>query len=198
MTRLNVTTAGATLALAVIMAGCTAVGGSPSDDSPTGNNRPAETASAPDTTSTDATTAEPTDEPTTTEPEPSTSDTLKFGQTNKWQDGLSITIGKPAPYKPSESAAGTEGFTKFVVFDVTIVNQTGKAWDPSLFMSSLQSANEEASEVYDSARLKDRPSTKLLNGREVKFKIAYGVKDPADLVLEVTPDFEHEAALYQS
>lgn len=77
------------------------------------------------------------------------------------------------------------------------MNATGAPWDPALFQASLQSANEEGSKIYDS-ELPEDPRTKLLNGREAKFTIAFGVKDPADLVLEVTPDFEHESVLYAS
>jgi hypothetical protein len=38
--------------------------------------------------------------------------------------------------------------------------------------------------------------TTLLPGREAVFKIAYSVTNPADIVLEVSPDFEHENVIY--
>ncbi len=111
--------------------------------------------------------------------------------------GLAVTISSPQPYEPSEYAAGTDGFTHFIVVDVTVVNQTGAPWDPVLFYSTLQSANQEASEVFDSPTLSGPPSTTLLDGREAVFQIGFGVADPADLVLEVTPDFSHEPLIYQ-
>lgn len=185
---------GAALAVAILFAGCTATGSEPKSASsePVGNNRPA--SSAPASPEAEPTTApEETSEAAPTEEE----DAKPFGSSWTWDDGLAITVSKPKDYKPSEYA-GQEGYTKYVMFDVTLVNKSSKAWDPSLFFATLQSGNEEAPEIYDSAKLKDRPSTKLLKGREVTFQIAFAVKDPKDLVLEVTPDFEHNAALYQS
>jgi len=81
---------------------------------------------------------------------------------------------------------------------VRIVNGTSENWDPSLFYATLQSGNQEASQVYDSGQLGDSPSTSLLPGREVQFQIAFGVNDPADLVLEVAPDFTYKNVIFHS
>lgn len=190
---------GAALAVAILFAGCTATVGDPKPvaSEPAGTNRPA--SSAPAATEVEPTAAEETTEaePTEAEATEEEQDAKPFGSSWTWDDGLSITVSKPKDYKPSEYS-GQEGYTKYVMFDVTLVNKSTKAWDPSIFFATLQSGNEEAPEIYDSAKLKDRPSTKLLKGREVTFQIAFAVKDPKDLVLEVTPDFEHNAALYQS
>lgn len=114
-----------------------------------------------------------------------------------WQDGLAVTVGAPKPFKPSESAAGTEKSTRFVAFEIRVVNKTGRAWDPVTFHTSVQSNNEEADEVFDSEQLKDAPQTKVLSGREAKFTVAYGVANVQDLVMEVTPDYEHDPVLFQ-
>ncbi|MCT1458490.1 hypothetical protein M3G03_02855 [Aestuariimicrobium sp. p3-SID1156] len=191
---------GAALAVAILFAGCTATGGEPKPaaSEPAGTNRPA--FSAPAATEGEPTAAEETTEaePTEAEATEEEQDAKPFGSSWTWEDGLSITVSKPKDYKPNVYAAGTEGFTKFVVFDVTLVNKSTKTWDPSMFSASMQSGNEEASEVYDYGKLKERPNTKLLKGREVTFQIAFGVKDPKDLVLEVTPDWERKPALYHS
>ena len=120
-----------------------------------------------------------------------------FGEAFAWEDGLAVTVGKPKKYVPSEYAAGTDGFDTYVAFEVRIVNKTGSAWDPTLFTASVQSNNEEASQVYDSEKLRESPRTKVLNGREAKFTVAFGVANPSDLVMEVAPDFEHESVLFQ-
>ena len=39
------------------------------------------------------------------------------------------------------------------------------------------------------------PSAKVLDGREVTFRTAFAVVDAGDLVVEVTPDFQHAAGL---
>ena len=110
----------------------------------------------------------------------------------------SLAVGKPSSFKPGEWAIGKEKFTKFVVFDVRVVNKTGKPWDPSLISATIQSSNQEGSQVYDSGSLGEDPSTELLNGREVKFKIAFGVHEPKDLVLATAPDFAHDSAIFTS
>ena len=42
------------------------------------------------------------------------------------------------------------------------------------------------------------PSAKVLDGREVTFRTAFAVVDAGDLVVEVTPDFQHESVLVTS
>ena len=181
--------------VALLATACSAVGAQPTATAPAGVNQPSTSSvsSAPNT-------PEPTEEETTDAPPSESVDdmTAKFGEAFAWEDGLSLTISKPTAYKPSEYAAAGDKFKKFVVFDVRVVNKTGKTWDPSLLYLTMQSSNQEGDRVFDSSKLGDEPNTKLLNGREAKFKVAFGVADPADLVLEVTPDFDHESALFTS
>lgn len=172
---------------ALSLAGCTSVTASPSVSAPAGANRPSVTASADTTTSASSS-------PSSSKPDDGVA---AFGSAFSWQDGLSITVSKPAPYAPSKYAANGKTFTHFVVVDVVIVNKTGAAWDPAMIYATLQSANQEGERVFDSSQLPPEPSTKLLNGREAKFKMAFGVADPADLVLEIRPDFDHESVLFQ-
>lgn len=181
---------------AVLLTACGGTTGTADDTPAAGTNRPAETASA------EPESAEPESaEPESAEPEASPTEEetgpLTFGETTTYEDGLEVTVGAPKPFKASETAAGAEGFPAAVAFDVVIVNGTGANFDPSLFSTTLQSANTEGSEVYDSEQnVGGSPSTTLLPGREAKFRIAYAVQDPADLVLEVSPSFEHNAALF--
>ena len=120
-----------------------------------------------------------------------------FGEAFTYDDGLSVTVGKPTTYQASVWAWASDRYLDFVAFEVFVVNKTGGVWDPGLFYVTVQSDNEEGDQVYDSEKLKSAPTTKLLNGREAKFTVAFGVANPKDLVMEVTPDFEHEAALFQ-
>lgn len=173
--------AGLGLCLAALtMTACSTVQASHSDSAPAGVNAGSASEPAQDssgtTQGTDAT----------------------FGTAYTWDDGLAIEVGAPEPFTPSEYAAGTEGYSDFVVFTVRIVNGTSENWDPSLFYATLQSGNQEASQVYDSGQLGDSPSTSLLPGREVQFQIAFGVNDPADLVMEVAPDFTYKNVIFHS
>jgi hypothetical protein len=179
--------------LVLTLTACGGTPGEPDSDPQAGANRPAEATSP----------AAPTQAPTTEPPSPSPSPTptddgvLSFGESITYEDGVTLTVSAPTPYTPSEYAAGAENATAAVAFDVTIVNGTQSNFDPSLFSTTLQSANVEGSEIYDSENgLEGSPSTTLLPGREAKFRIAYGVTNPADLVLEVSPSFEHDNAIY--
>lgn len=183
-------TAAVGVALLAAMTGCASTPGAASAEK-TGSNRPAATSDTATTTEDTSTQdATPADEATTT----ASDGPVKFGETWEWEDNLSLTVSKPKPYTPSESAAADKHAKHFVQFTVTVVNKTGKTFDPALFNASLQSANEEGDQVFDSENnIGGGPSTKLLSGREAKFKVAYAAADPKDLVLEVHPDFEHEA-----
>lgn len=122
-----------------------------------------------------------------------------FGDTFDYADGLSVTIGQPTEFQPSDSAAFTPGAAAHLRFEVTIANNTGTDYDPNHFLTSLQSGSTEAEEVYDSAQgLGGSPSTTLLDGREVVFSIGYSVSVPDDLVMEVSPDFDRESVIFTS
>jgi hypothetical protein len=195
-------TAAASVTPLASLTGCASTAGT-SSAAATGTNRPAATAtdsasvSDPDATDNEDVSV-PEDTPSDEESTPEEAAPEKFGGSFTYEDGISVTISKPKPFTPSDTAAADEA-PHYVQFTVTLVNGTAKRFDPALFNTTIQSANEEGDLVIDSAKgIGGGPNTKLLAGREAKFRIAYGVKDPKDLVLEVNPDFEHEAALFTS
>lgn len=167
-----------------------------SDDVATDEVEPPPTTEGPPTTE-DAT--------TTTAAEPTTTTTPKrvnptFGETFTWDDGLAVTVAAPVAFTPSEYAA-TEDAAAYLAFQITVVNGSDVNVDLTLFTTTLQSGNTEGSMVFDSEQgFEGSPSTPLLPGREAVFKIGYGVSDPNDLVLEVSPDFdfEREPVIYAS
>ncbi len=212
------------LPLTLVLAGCAGTAGQQAaGPAPSGNNQPPTTTAPPSTpppTTPPPTTPPPTTPPPTTPTDDSTegdpadpgagefepteedleepeSPELKFGQTYTYTDGLSITISKPQPFRPSDTAAVTRS-NAYRQFTVTIVNKTGRRYDPSGFSTTVQSANEEAEQIFDSARgIGGSPDTTLLKNREAKFRIAYSLADPKDIVMEVSPDFgEYENAIY--
>lgn len=137
--------------------------------------------------------AQPAEEASDQAPEDST---LTFGETYKYEDGVSIRVGKPKPFKPSEYAAADEA-PAYLSFEVVIVNGGAEPFDPSVSTASLQSGDTEASEVFDTENGFDgSPSTKVLPGRQTKYKIGFGVQNPKDLVLEFSPSFEHESQIF--
>lgn len=175
------------VALAVGLALSGACGGTPG----TPTNTPTAGVNKPQNTDT----ATPSEEPTS----PATPSNLTFGQSYKYRDGLQITVSKPKSFQPSESAAGGEGAASHETFTITIVNGTAANYDASLFSTTAQSGNTEASEVIDADNgLDGAPSTTLIPGRESKFKIGYGVADPQDIVLEVSPGFDYDSVIFTS
>lgn len=92
-----------------------------------------------------------------------------------------------------------DGAEEYLAFDVTIVNGSEETYDPAFFLASMQSGNTEAEEIFDSENgFEGSPSTSLLPGREAEFRIGFGVSDPDDLVMEVAPGFEYDAAVFTS
>ena len=186
MKRFTCTAAIAAIALSLSACGTTTQAKAGGDA--TGTNRPSSSSSSAS--------AESTPEDIETEDSPQDTE-LTFGESATFDDGLVMTVSKPKVFKPSEYAA-TDKAKAYVKFTVTIVNKTGKTFDPSMVYATVQSANEEASSVFDNENgLDGGPSTKLLKNREAKWQVAFGVEDPKDLVMEINPGaFEYSDILY--
>lgn len=167
--------------IASLCSACLATPADNLDDSPpAGANRPATTAASP---------APPTPTvPTPSVPTPSVrpeQETRAFGKAYTWDDGVTVTVGKPKSFRPSAFAAVEKG-KRYVKFTVTVVNKSNKSVDLGLTYISVQSKNKEADEVFDSASgLKGPPDTKVLKGRVSEFEVGFGVVDPKDVVMEI-------------
>ncbi len=195
------------------------VGGEAQPSVDTGVNRPAVTTAPIERSPTASTTAVPPEtssvppqqapsqppSPTTAPEIPSTSAATstrrppaqnpRFGEAYRYDDGLSVTIAPPTPYSPSESAS-TNDPGHYVAFAVTVVNGSSDNYDPDFFQTTCQSDNLEAERVFDSSQGVGSPSTTVLPGREVAFTVVFKVSNPADTVLEVTPGFDYEPAIF--
>lgn len=176
---------------ALLLSGCAAEKGA-KGEAAAGGNRPA-----------DAVESEaPSDEQVedAAEEEAKAPGPLTFGETFVYENGLAITVSKPKPFTPSDTAAVPEQKpAAYVAFDITIVNNSSENYDPAAWYGTLQSANTEAEKVYDSAQLGEEPTTTVLPGREAAFEVAFAVQDPADLVMEVTVGIvDYDAALFTS
>jgi hypothetical protein len=172
-------------AVAVLLTGCGGTTGAVSSETPQGTNAPAASSASTDTPA--------------ESPSPSSSE-LKLGQTYTYTDGLSVTVSKATIFKPSDTAFGLTKGQKAVYLTFTVVNKTGKAFDPALFYVTVQSGSTEAEPIYDSAKgINGTPNTKILNNRQATFKEAYSVTNPKDLVVEVNPGaFEYDAVIFTS
>lgn len=187
----------AVLAVAILVS-CGASGGSDARDaaSESGSAKVADPSTTSPQTSTTTETSTTTRATTTTTEPPDVNP--KFGESFSWEDGITLTVGNPAPFTPNEYAAFDEA-PAYVVLEINVKNGSSENFDPSMISTSMQSGSAEASAVYDSqAGIEGSPSTTLLPGRDVTFKVAFGVANPDDLILEVSPSFEYESALFTS
>lgn len=125
---------------------------------------------------------------------------LKFGETAEYGDGIKVTISEPrTDYVPSDTASVTEdeALSSYVAFTVTVENGTSGTFDPGSFYSTGSAGGREADRIFDSAQnIGSASSTTLLPGDSTTFDMAFAVADPADIVLEVSPDWEHEDIIF--
>lgn len=177
-------------AVIVSLVGCSATTGEPAATTPTGVNAPEEIP-GPEATPEPV----PTSETETPEPEPQDA-TVKFGKAYTWENGVSASVSVPKAYKPKQYAAGTEGFKHFVVFTVVVINKSGTTFDPALITESVQSNDAEGSKIYDTMTMDEDLGTKILNGRQGKYRLAFGVANPKDIILEWSPGFEYNSAIW--
>ena len=167
------------------LAGC-GTSGEVTDGSASGSNRPADSATN--------------EEAAATETSEAAAKNPVFGETYTFENGVAVTISAPQPYTPSEYAyVGEPAPAAFVAFDVVVVNGSAENYDPTMFTATMQSANVESEQVFDSENgIEGSPTTTVLAGREAAFKMAFGAADPADLVMEVSPGFEYESVIFTS
>jgi hypothetical protein len=175
------------LFIALLCSACLASTGNGDDNPPTVETH------APSTQPT-VQTPPPSSQPTVQTPPPSSQptdsgvpkpETLAFGKSYTWDDGVRVTVGKPIEFQPSAYPVD-EKSKRYLKFTVTVVNKSDKPLDLGLTYISVESNHEQAQDVFDSASgLRGPPTTKVLKGRESQFEIGFGVADPKDVVMEI-------------
>lgn len=122
----------------------------------------------------------------------------EFGQASTYADGLEVTVGQPEPFTPSAYAAGTETHSQFVQFDVTYTNGTGKVYDPTMMMLDVTSGGSAGEQVFDSENGMGGAldASKVLPGDSITITVAFGVTDPGDMDVQVTPDFKYNTSFF--
>ena len=184
MRRSIITIVGATAALSL-----TACGLAPEQES-----------AAPPSSSSSEVTPEPwTEEATPDEvPEPSSeadSMVVGLGDTFTWEDGTTALIEAPQSFQKSEWAAGGEGYDHTISFKVTVTNGSDVPLDASFTSPNVTSGEREGDEIFDD-EVGGGPTSDILPGRTVTFTVAYGVDDPADIVAEFAPTWDHQDAYW--
>jgi hypothetical protein len=143
----------------------------------------------------------PTTVPSSAIPEtPSASSTLLLGSQYKYPDRVVVSVGPPKVYTSEFLTADVVAGKHAVEFPVTIINNSGQAFDASMGQASVQSGNQEGVEVYADAHgiLDGPPKTPILHGRSVTYQAAFAVLNPKDVVVQYQPDSGHPPVVFTS
>jgi len=111
----------------------------------------------------------------------------KFGQTVKFRDGSTLTVGKPVTFKRDQFAMGGEKQKVSLKFKATFKNNTDEVFDPTLTTAAASAAGEEGESIFQEGL--DAPDNKVLPGKSVTWWMGYGVPSQKDLQLEVNVGF---------
>lgn len=119
--------------------------------------------------------------------EADTPDVYKFGDTIKFKDGSTLTVGKPVKFKRDQYAAGGENKKVFLKFKSTFTNKTKEVFDPGLTSGSASSGGTEAESIYQDGL--DAPDNKVLPGKSVTWWMGFGFDTDKDVQLDITVGF---------
>ncbi|UQA95357.1 DUF4190 domain-containing protein [Streptomyces halobius] len=131
--------------------------------------------------------------------EPVAEKPLRFGETRKYADGVTVTVAKPVPYQPGSVAVGHEEGNLAIQVKVTIVNGSKKTIDITSALPTVRDANgASAGNIFDGDSATKPFSGKLLPGKKAVSQFAHSVSPDGakELQLEVGPDNEHEDGIW--
>ena len=115
----------------------------------------------------------------------------KFGDTITWSDGVSISVGAPTTYTPTEYAAGVVDGSTNVVFEIVLTNNGAEPYDPVVW-PSVSSGGVEASNIADVGSDLGTvglvPTTTVLPGQTIKWYQAFSVADANAITFQISPD----------
>ena len=114
--------------------------------------------------------------------------TTPLDGTATFGDGVAVSIGALADYKPSSTASQTNGVRTFVV-TVTVHNNSAEVFEPSSLIITASVDGQEADEVFDSANdISGPPSTSVQPGRTATYRRAFNAPvTHGELQIDATP-----------
>jgi hypothetical protein len=125
------------------------------------------------------------------------STTAKLGETFKYDDGLTITVGAPAAYTPSASAAGATQAQQ-IALTFTLTNGTAENLNP-IMLPQVTSNGTQATPIIDienTAIASFAPTAVILPGGHATWTQAFSVSDPANLVVQLSPALKYGDAIF--
>lgn len=130
------------------------------------------------------------------EEEPEDDGILAFGETVTWDNNVSLSVSAPAPYTPTEYAAGAVEGQQVVIFELVLTNNSGEVYEPAVY-GTASSGGVEAAGVFDYDQgVTLPPTTAILAGQTIKWQQAYSVADPANITLQISAGFEYDDAIF--
>lgn len=141
---------------------------------------------------------DPAEEPTDDASADPAASVAAFGETWTYTDGISVTVSAPVEFTPSEFAlTGSQPYN--VAFEITLANGTDAPFEPFAY-SLVQSGGLEAEAVFDSGNeigdIGTSPFATILPGESITWLEGYNVADPADVTLQLSPEFDYEDAIF--
>ncbi|WAL95153.1 DUF4190 domain-containing protein [Streptomyces sp. Je 1-369] len=123
----------------------------------------------------------------------SRSDALRFGEAFTYDDGVKVTVSRPASYQPGTYALGHAEGNKALTVKITVVNGSDESVDLDLTTVTFKDADgAEADQVYD-GDLPRELAGHLESGKQAV--ATYAVSLPGDasrtLDVQVEPGFLH-------
>ena len=135
------------------------------------------------------------------EEEPAANPLIKpFGEVVSYEDGVSISVALIGEFTPTQYAIYNEGETP-LVFKVLITNNSEEPLEPAA-VAEATSGGKPAGFIADAGNpeygdLGLFPTSVILPGQTLEWYTAFGVTDPADVTMQLSPTlFDHEAAIF--
>ena len=111
-----------------------------------------------------------------------------FGDTYTWPNGLAVTISEPEPLTlTNELTADLYNLDAgdLLAFTVTIHNGTSEDVEAFAIITQMTSGSRESEAVFATEDNIDMPTSTILPGKDLIWKVAYVVADPTDMQLTV-------------
>jgi hypothetical protein len=124
---------------------------------------------------------------------------LAFGKALTYEDGVEVTVGKPAAYKPDEFSSGYTKGDVAVQVKVTIVNHTKKSLDVTLALPTAKGADGAEAEMVFDGQYATKPFTgKVPPGKKTVTQFAFSLSPAAakELQVEISPDIDHDNGIW--
>jgi hypothetical protein len=120
--------------------------------------------------------------------------TLNESDPVEFSKDLSVQVDEVGAYKPTQYASvnGTKA-KKYTKYQVTVINNTAKAADLTLFSTSATDGDGDAAQVFDGENIGTAPSTPVRSGKTVHWFVAFG-NDKADQAVSINALIQQDNA----